>query len=371
MKIVSYTELNPSDWDRVCDLSSQAWLYHRSGWIDIETVHNGCINYSFAVSDGVQILAIQPLYKTVLGLGTWSEILLHSGIHRHTGLAVIDGVDELLQKSIASLVLKQIHQIATSIDADRIQLNVQTLSPSTFSSDLKSVPFWMKSRTYYYGLGFGPSGIAPAPGISTACYDQVVMLTRSEDKLFSSMDDSSRKAVRKAQSAGLQIVQTSESAVADYYSIALKSASRTGEVLSSESYYQDIWNKFSKSGKCFIFIASYQERNVAALFLLIDKNGVSYMGGVSNPEYLHLRVNNYIHWAAIKWAKSERYLFYRLGPYFPELPDDWHISRVARFKTMFGAESIPIIQGSHFRKPNKYIEIGRNQVSLLAGYNNT
>jgi hypothetical protein len=366
MKIVDYNNTGSIRWDDACIASSQAWLYHRSGWIDIEASYNNYINHSFAIVSGESILAIQPLYQSSLGLGSWTESLLHSGIHRHTGLATVDGLNQETLNSIFSLTLNNINNIAKMAEVDRIQLNIQTLSPATSNSKINEVPFWIKREKYHLGLGFGPSGIAPAPGVSTACYDQVVRLCQSEYALFSNLDDSTRRAVRKAQKAGLEYFESSNSPVEEYYNLALKSALRSGEQLQSQKYYQHIWDQFSASKNCVILIASHFGKNVAALFLLSDKHAISFMGGVSDPEYLTMRVNDYLHWSAIKWANEQGYTSYRLGPYFPELPEDWHICKIAKFKTKFGAQSIPILQGSYFRNPDKYVEIGCNYIKLLS-----
>jgi lipid II:glycine glycyltransferase (peptidoglycan interpeptide bridge formation enzyme) len=81
---------------------------------------------------------------------------------------------------------------------------------------------------------------------------------------------------------------------------------------------------------------------------------VHFLAGASDPEWLPLRVNDLIHWHTIKRANADGFEVYRLGPIFRTVPQDWPIARVSRFKAKWGAESVPVIQGSYFRRPERY-----------------
>ncbi len=366
MKVIPFDQADASEWDALCHSSPEAWLFHRSSWVALETQHffphN---NYSFALRDGGRIVAVQPLYRAILGLGAWSETLLHSGIHRHTGLALIEGLDFGTAKAARSTAMRHVDEVAESIDADRIQLNSQNLAPQNLTSRRCEIPFWVSDHGYFLGLGIGPSGLAPAPGGATCCADQIVELTAHEEILFSRLDDSCRRAVRKAQAAGLEWCEGDDRCIADYYALAEISATRTGEALAARRYYEEIWGAFGAEGLCKVLFAYSGGRKVAGLLLLIYKGSAHFLGGVSDPDYLPVRVNDFLHWSAIVWAKRRGLAVYRLGPIFPELPDEWAVARVSRFKGKFGGRSYSMIQGSRFRHPDKYLETGKAQVSAL------
>ncbi len=68
------------------------------------------------------------------------------------------------------------------------------------------------------------------------------------------------------------------------------------------------------------------------------------------------------------WAQRGQFLpglHYRFGPAFPEVPDDWPIARVSRFKEKFGGQSFTTIQGSLFLKPEKYLAGAAGHLSRL------
>jgi hypothetical protein len=322
-------------------------------------------NHSFAILDKERVVGIHPLYIARLGLGQWTELLLHSGLHRHTGLAMAEGLDPGTVKAVRAAAMRRIEEVAEGSDADRIQLNSQNLAPQNLSSLRGEIPFWVTDYGYFLGMGIGSNGLAPAPALATCCADQIIKLDDTENTLFARLDEGCRRAVRKAQSAGLEWGEGGERCIPDYYALAEMSARRTGETLAARAYYEDVGSAFWAAGYCKVLFAYSGSRKVAALMLLVYKGAAHFLGGVSNPEYLPARVNDFIHWSAIIWSKHQGLSFYRLGPVFPELPDDWPVVRVSKFKGKFGGRSYSIIQGSRFRYPNKYLELGVAHLSHL------
>ena len=131
---------------------------------------------------------------------------------------------------------------------------------------------------------------------------------------------------------------------------------RTGEAIPSVDYYRAIVDAFSRGGKATIGFAFSSGTAIAAIFAIADKGAASFLAGVSEPEALSLRCNDFAHWQFMLWAKHQGFEVYRLGPWFPEVPRSWPISRVSLFKTKFGGAPTTIIQGSLFRNPSLYID---------------
>ena len=354
MRAVPFGEVLPAQWDEVCEHSGAAWLFHRAAWIAIEGRFFGHRDLSFALEDHTGLIGVHPLYVSEVGIG-WLERLVHSGIHRHTGLALRDGLPQSTVRAARSESMRRVRESAAAEKADRIQLNAQNLAPDNLSAAREEIPFWVREYGFELGLNFSPAGMLPAPGLSTCCADQIVHLDPDEDELFASLDEGCRRAIRKAQKAGVQFELVDEnSGLPDYLRLARVAATRTGETLPPDVYYQAIVDELGPARRCRILFARHDSRRVAALLLLLDKCAASYLGGVSDPDYLPLRVNDFLHWSALLWAKGGGVRVYRFGPAFPELPDSWPIVRVSRFKTKFGARSVTTIQGSFFLQPPKY-----------------
>jgi hypothetical protein len=169
------------------------------------------------------------------------------------------------------------------------------------------------------------------------------------------LDNTCRTAVRKAEKSGLQFEISSDvSHLEAYINIARASATRTGESLPPLEYYRSIFRSFAATAGVHVAFVRHDMNAIAGLILLADKNAVSFLAGVSLPDAMKLRPNDFLHWNAIKWAKHSGFEVYRFGPWFPEVPRDWPISKVSLFKTKFGSRSLPIIQGSLFRRPELY-----------------
>lgn len=354
MKAVKFCDLDREIWDRVAALSPHAWLTHTSAWVKIEERFFVQANLSFALVDKGEVVGLQPLFLSEGAGMSFGERLLHSGIHRHTGLALAADTGSSTKKAIRRAAMKEILALADLYDVDRVQLNSHNLAPINRSADREEIPFWVRDFGFHLGISFGPSGMTPCPGVSTVNADQLVDLMASEDTLFSNLDD--RASVRQANKEGLEFeISNVPSALQHYMAIAEASARRTGEVLPPYEYYQSILEAFLPDRVHIAFARKGAER-LAGLILLTDKKAANYLAGVSLPEALKFRPNDFLHWNAILWAKNSGFATYRFGPWFPEVPREWPISKVSHFKTKFGAQSVPIIQGSLFRRPELYMQ---------------
>jgi hypothetical protein len=364
MKIVRAVDVSPNDWDEACERSSGAWLFHLASWVALEERYFNHRSLSFALVEGERVLGVQPLYVTEVGIG-WIERLVHCGIHRHTGLALVDGLPPEKQREAWTLAMRAVHTAAAAEDADRIQLNTQNLAPVNLSDARDEIPVWVREYGFHLGMNFGPGGMFPVPGMATCCADQIVALAPDEAALFAGLDDGCRRAVRKAEKAGVEFEPASPNVLEDYWRLAQAGALRTGEQLPAREYYATLVEQFAPAGRCQVLFARHQGQRVAGLLLAIDKGAVSFLGGVSHPDALPLRVNDFIHWSAIRWARHAGHHHYRFGPAFPEVPRDWPIATVSRFKEKFGARSFTTIQGSSFLKPEKYLAGAVSHLSLL------
>lgn len=368
MKLVAFRDIPNHDWDAVCDVSGQAWLFHRAAWIAIEEHYFSRENLSVGFESKGRLVAVLPLYFSDSSKGAAQENLLHSGIHRHAGLACVPGLDADSLAALRAVMRNYLFEQAAAKHCHRIQLASQSLAPESLDGlHALEVPFWVSDWGFFHGLAFGPGGMYPAPAMNTVACDQVVMLDDGgEDVLFSRLAEACRRNVRKALKAGVEIhrMQGLDS-ISCYYEMAQVSAQRTGESLAPLSYYQDLWNALYLANRCWLLAAVHDGEAVAMLLVLVDKGGASYLGGVSTIKGLELRANDMVHWGLIRMLKQEGYRCYRLGPAFPGLPDDWPIVRVSRFKTKFGARFVPLTTGSYFLKPDHYRERAMELVRLL------
>ena len=371
MRIVPYAEVSRPEWNLVCDRSDEAWLFHRYDWVAIESRYSARGNYSFAVARGDGTLAgVTPIYLYELGLGSFTERLLASGL-RPAGPAAIPELNPADLKALRSATMREIERLAELLSCDRIQLGAQNLAPKYLGAWREEIPFWVLDHGFELGIQFGSLGMTPAPGMATCAVDQVIDLTHDEETILARLDGSCRRALRKAKSDGVQFdhenLERSEATVGRFYALAQLSATRTGETLLPIEYYADLLAAFATDGRVVMLFARKDGSDAAALMLGIDKEAASFLGGVSDPYHLSSRVNDFIHWSAIRWARERGCAWYRLGPVFPSLPADWPVSRFSRFKSKFGARPLITIHGSRFLRPERYFELGVEALKVRCG----
>ncbi|GJL65322.1 MAG: hypothetical protein NPIRA05_02930 [Nitrospirales bacterium] len=366
MKIVSRSLLADADWDEVAEISSQGWLFHLGSWIEHEARITGARDVSFAVvSKGVPI-CIVPLFVSELGLGSFVERLVHNALHRHTGAALIGGLSQEDAEAASTSVMREIQRIAEEENADRIHLGLQNLSDESLGSTRREVPDFVHEHGFHLGIAFGPMGVLPAPGFTTTVVDQIVDLRRDEDQMFADLKQVCRRNVRSAAKAGVAVVDvTSDVELVDrYYALAERSARRTGESIQPRDAFDALFGNFAPLHLTAL-MATKDDVDVAAAILLHFKGKLYYFAGASDPDYLKFFVNDALQWGVLKHGRAMGYTHYRLGPIFPTVPRGWPIETVSRFKSKFGAKPWTIIQGSHFRNPEKYVPVMQAHLARL------
>src|SRR5262249_30583015 len=150
------------------------------------------------------------------------------------GLACRPDLEMADRHAACSAWMARLLEVAQREGADRVHLARQNLSPFSLSTEREEIPFWVMEHGFQLGIGYGPNGLAPAPGLATVAADQIVATSGGgESELFAALKESCRRAVRKAERAGAQVwdATTAGNCVEAYYRIAQLSSVRTGEAI--------------------------------------------------------------------------------------------------------------------------------------------
>ena len=377
MKIEIREAVGSSAWDDIATRSAQAWLFHTFGWIDLEASLTGARDLSFALMSGGSIVAIMPLFFSEVGLGPFTERLLHNALHRQTGLAFAADLSAEVKRQATQSAMAEVLRIAESLDADRIHLAEQNLCAQNVSDQRTEVPSFVMEYGFQPGLAYGPAGFQPFPGGATAVVDQIVDLQASEGALMASLKQGCRRNVRMAIKSGVEVrdVTSADDLLDRYRAIAKKSADRTGEALPAREHIAALFAAFAPD-QLSVLLATHKGQDAGAIVLLHYESRMYFFSGVSDPAFLKVFVNDLLHWEAIRFGIKRGFSHYRLGPVFPTVPRGWPIETVTRFKGKFGAAPYAILQGSLFRHPEKYKPLallqieqwadGRNQAAFSA-----
>jgi lipid II:glycine glycyltransferase (peptidoglycan interpeptide bridge formation enzyme) len=145
------------------------------------------------------------------------------------------------------------------------------------------------------------AGAAP----SLEFYGHRLDLGVGERGLFERVGSSTRRAVRKAQAAGLTVrVSDSLEAVGDYYWLHCRTRQRHGLPPQPYAFFLHIHRQIISKGLGMVVQASYDGRPIAsAVFLWFGKQAV-YKFGASDQRFQRFRANDLVMWEGIKGLVS-------------------------------------------------------------------
>ncbi|MCX7590182.1 MAG: GNAT family N-acetyltransferase, partial [Kiritimatiellae bacterium] len=172
-------------------------------------------------------------------------------------------------------------------------------------------------------------------------YGHRLWLGRSEAKLWAGLKGSVRTAIRKAEKNNVRVeASTTERAVREFCRLNDLTRRFHGLPPQPRRFFREIHAHVLSKGFGIIMLARYEERVIAAaVFLRFGECGL-YKYGASDSGWQHLRANDLVMWAGIRWLQQNgcrRMTFGRTSPMNAGL---------RRFKMGWGAEEylIPYIK---------------------------
>lgn len=164
-----------------------------------------------------------------------------------------------------------------------------------------------------------------------------VSLSCGVEELFARFDGSVRRAIRKAEKAGVKtsVLETIE-ATQTYYALHCLTRHRHGVPPQSFSFFQNIFEHVLKPGSGFVVTALHEDRPIAAGVFVHHGMAGMYKFGASDQSCLHLRGNDMVMWEALKWYASRGYSWFSMGR------TAMSNEGLRRFKCGFGAREYPI-----------------------------
>ena len=166
-------------------------------------------------------------------------------------------------------------------------------------------------------------------------------LSLSEEELLEKMKSKWRYNIRLAQKKGVEIHQGSSNDIDIFYDLYKTTAIRDGIAIHSKDYYKDLLIKSETCNndcnpKISLYIATYENKPLAAIITLFSPRESVYLYGASSNENRNLMPAYLLQWTAICDAKkygSKYYDFYGMPP----TDDEKHpMHGLYRFKTGFG-----------------------------------
>jgi lipid II:glycine glycyltransferase (peptidoglycan interpeptide bridge formation enzyme) len=154
----------------------------------------------------------------------------------------------------------------------------------------------------------GRSGFVETAGTgSVRFYGHRLRLTGDSEQLFGRCESSVRRAVRKAERAGLTFeTSSSESALQAYFALHCQTRKKHGLPPQPYSFFELIRNHLLARNQGFVGIANHGTTPVAGVVFLHFGTRAVYKFGASDHHYQELRGMNFVMWKAIeRLAKNQ------------------------------------------------------------------
>ena len=143
---------------------------------------------------------------------------------------------------------------------------------------------------------------------STSFWGHRLTLGPDEPALFSRLDSSTRRAIRKAEQNNLHIeVSTSLAAMETFYRLMCQTRQRHGVPPQPWSFFKNIHQYIIAAGSGCIVLARQAATAVAGAVFLHSGNTALYKFGASDETQQQLRANNLVMWTGIKWHAARNF----------------------------------------------------------------
>ena len=154
------------------------------------------------------------------------------------------------------------------------------------------------------------------------------------EALWNAMHDSTHRAIRKSERAGLTVrVAESEQELRSFFEMHLKVRKyKYGLLAQPYSFFQNIWQRFVDAHHGFLLLAIHEDKIVAGDFFLDWKDTLYYKFNASLPDDLPYRPNDLLIWEGIQRGKERGFSYLDFGL------SDIDQEGLVRYKRKFGTE---------------------------------
>ena len=172
----------------------------------------------------------------------------------------------------------------------------------------------------------------------------VLNLLPTEDALLAGMKEKWRYNLRLAERKGVTVreAQTVEDIQA-WYALLQTTANRDHFGIHTIDYYLKAWLIFAPKQQARLFLAEYEGRLLAGIFVALLAKQAIYLYGASSNEHRNLMPNYLLQWEAIRWAKQQGAVQYDFWGIPETDSEDEAMAGVHRFKRGWGGEQVRFV----------------------------
>jgi peptidoglycan pentaglycine glycine transferase (the first glycine) len=133
----------------------------------------------------------------------------------------------------------------------------------------------------------------------------VVNIARSDDEILAAMHQKTRYNIRLALKKDVVVREAEESELPAFNALMQTTGERDGFAAHSPEYYEQVYRLFVPTGQAKLFVATYDERVIAGIFVFVLGDRAWYFYGASGEAERQRMPNYALQWAGIQWARSQ------------------------------------------------------------------
>ena len=168
-----------------------------------------------------------------------------------------------------------------------------------------------------------------------------LLLGPDEKTLWDGLEHRTRKAIKKAQRAGIEVTKEFKpESIEEFLTLYEDNARRLNIAFHARDFIREVWRNFSDKGWVHLFLARRRGAAVSGLFLFQYGHTMEEMWIGWDAQAKEDRPNQLLHWEVLRWCQQNGVLVYDFGGVPPE-EDGTH--GVTFYKSGFGAQRVDLI----------------------------
>ncbi|SBW10851.1 conserved hypothetical protein [uncultured delta proteobacterium] len=297
MKILPFSEIDPSDWDALVASSPDGFLWATAAWREVVlgVERWGLVDHSFGIYDGGRLVAVTPLQYIPaiqqLASGGWSL----------SGPVVIAGAESKYRRKIIQYAMMHIEGLAHDLGASSISFGAPAMNETSLKAPWGVNP-WLE-----YGFD-DCSGTT-----------RIVDLAPDEDVLWKNVSSTAKHAIRKAREEGLSVSRERWADMLDaYYAAHVETYTRTGVPPHPRAYFENIAIYSAPAGTSVLWVCRDMEGKAVAFHnSALFKEAGMYHTGCSIGTASRSGAGYLLFWEALRGVKQLGCRWYECGETFP------------------------------------------------------
>lgn len=154
------------------------------------------------------------------------------------------------------------------------------------------------------------------------------------DTIWMNIHSSARRAIKKAQNAGVIVrIAQEKKELRAFFELHLRVRKYKYQLLAQPyRFFENIWDNFIESQQGALMVAVYEDEIIGGVLFLEWQDKLYYKFNASNPAYTSYRPNDLVVWEGIKYGQAKGYAHLDFGR------SDWDHEGLLRYKRKFSSQ---------------------------------